>query len=186
MLVGALSEDREAFYGGILAPYLNSPDTFFVISSDFCHWQVQNSVLHYQNQHLFLIRGTRFSYTYYYPEPAPSVTPGIQLSRSKAPSAAHPIHESISRLDHEAIDLLTLPPSTATNAHGQFAQYLSRTKNTICGRHPIGVLLGALSSLEKSNNGIQPTVKWVRYEQSSQCHTIRDSSVSYASAYVRF
>jgi len=168
VLVGALSEDRETFYGGILAPYLNSPDTFFVISSDFCHW------------------GSRFSYTYYYPEPAPSVTPGIRLSRSTAPSAAHPIHESISRLDHEAIDLLTLPPSTATDAHDQFAQYLSRTKNTICGRHPIGVLLGALSSLEKSNNGIQPTVKWVRYEQSSQCRTIRDSSVSYASAYVRF
>jgi len=170
VLVGALSEDRESFYGGILAPYLDSPDTFFVISSDFCHW------------------GTRFSYTYYYPEPAPSATPAIRLSRSTVPSASHPIHESISRLDNEAIDLLTLPPLTATDAHSQFAQYLSRTKNTICGRHPIGVLLGALSSLEKSksNNGIQSTVKWVRYEQSSQCRTIRDSSVSYASAYVRF
>ena len=134
----------------------------------------------------FLIRGTRFSYTYYYPEPAPSISPAVRLSRSTVPSDAHPIHESIRRLDREAIDLLTLPPLTATDAHSQFAQYLSRTKNTICGRHPIGVLLGALSSLENSNNGIQSTVKWVRYEQSNQCHTIRDSSVSYASAYVRF
>lgn len=49
VLVGALTEDREAFYGGILAPYLNSPDTFFVISSDFCHWQVQKNVLHYSD-----------------------------------------------------------------------------------------------------------------------------------------
>jgi len=43
MLVGALSEDREAFYGNILAPYLQRPDTFFVISSDFCHWYVRQN-----------------------------------------------------------------------------------------------------------------------------------------------
>jgi len=130
-------------------------------------------------------RGTRFQYTFYYPEPAPSDAAGKTLSRANPPSAIHPIHASISRLDHEAMDLLTIPPSTAITAHSQFAKYLSRTKNTICGRHPIGVLLGALSDLEK-NNGIKPELSWVRYEQSSQCHSIRDSSVSYASAYVRF
>ncbi|KAF8168056.1 MEMO1 family [Crassisporium funariophilum] len=167
IVVGALSQKSEAFFGNILAPYLASDDTFFVISSDFCHW------------------GTRFSYTYYYPEPAPSEAPGIRLSRNTAPSTTYPIYESITRLDHEAMDLLTLPPSTATDAHAHFSEYLSRTKNTICGRHPIGVLIGALSSLENSNE-IKPTLKWVRYEQSSHCHTIRDSSVSYASAYIRF
>jgi predicted class III extradiol MEMO1 family dioxygenase len=83
------------------------------------------------------------------------------------------------------MDILTLPPSTATDAHSEFAKYLSRTKNTICGRHPIGVLFGALSALEK-DKGIKPELKWVRYEQSSHCHSIRDSSVSYASAYIRF
>ncbi|PPQ88657.1 hypothetical protein CVT25_010233 [Psilocybe cyanescens] len=167
IVVGAISEGIESTFGSLLAPYLASEDTLFVISSDFCHW------------------GTRFSYTYYYPEPAPSSAPGIRLSRSTSPSADFPIFQSISRLDHEAMDLLTLPPSTATTAHAEFAKYLARTKNTICGRHPIGVLFGAMSALEKSK-GITSELKWVRYEQSSHCHSIRDSSVSYASAYIRF
>lgn len=83
------------------------------------------------------------------------------------------------------MSILTAPPSTAEVAHVEFAKYLSRTKNTICGRHPIGVLLGALTFLEK-DRGIQSTIKWVRYEQSSACVNIRDSSVSYASAWVKF
>ncbi|KAH9486892.1 Protein MEMO1 [Psilocybe cubensis] len=150
IVVGAISESVEATFGSILAPYLASEDTLFVIS-----------------------------------KPAPSSASGLRLSRSTAPSADFPIFQSISRLDHEAMDLLTLPPSTATKAHSEFAKYLARTKNTICGRHPIGVLFGAMSALEKSK-GITSEVKWVRYEQSSHCHSIRDSSVSYASAYVRF
>uniref|UniRef100_A0A8H7YAI0 Uncharacterized protein n=1 Tax=Psilocybe cubensis TaxID=181762 RepID=A0A8H7YAI0_PSICU len=141
IVVGAISESVEATFGSILAPYLASEDTLFVISSDFCHW------------------GTRFSYTFYYPEPAPSSASGLRLSRSTAPSADFPIFQSISRLDHEAMDLLTLPPSTATKAHSEFAKYLARTKNTICGRHPIGVLFGAMSALEKSK-GITSEVKW--------------------------
>ncbi|KAF9069072.1 MEMO1 family [Rhodocollybia butyracea] len=167
IMVGAISRQSEVAYGQLLAPYLASEDTFCVVSSDFCHW------------------GTRFSYTYYYPEPKPSNESGIRLSQSVAPSDSHPIHESISRLDHEAMDILTLPPSIASTAHAEFAKYLSKTKNTICGRHPIGVLLGALTALEESNE-VHPTIEWVRYEQSSPCKTIRDSSVSYASAWVKF
>lgn len=132
-------------------------------------------------------RGTRFQYTYYYPKPPPSSTPAIRLSRTgPAPSSlsTHPIYKSISALDHEAMELLTLPPSKACQAHHEFADYLARTKNTICGRHPIGVLLGALSVLEK--DGRSAKLKWVRYEQSSECTNVKDSSVSYASAYVTF
>jgi len=80
--------------------------------------------------------------------------------------------------------ILTLPPSKASQVHLDFSEYLTRTKNTICGRHPIGVLLGALSELEKGDRSAE--IKWVRYEQSSECFNIRDSSVSYASAYVKF
>lgn len=167
IVVGGISKDDEAFFGELLAPFLAREDTFCVVSSDFCHW------------------GSRFSYTYYYPAPLPSEEPGVRLSRATLPSPTYRIFESISRLDHEAMELLTLPPSTATDAHAHFEDYLARTKNTICGRHPIGVLFGALTFLEKENS-IQPTVKWVRYEQSSACHTIKDSSVSYASAWVRF
>ncbi|KAF9056211.1 MEMO1 family [Panaeolus papilionaceus] len=167
IVVGAISKETEAAYGAILASYLASDDTFFIVSSDFCHW------------------GSRFSYTFYYPSASSAETAGIRLSRNNTPSDAFPIYQSISKLDHEAMDILTQPPSTAAQAHASFEKYLQRTKNTICGRHPIGVLLGALSKLEV-DKAISPVLKWVRYEQSSQCQTIQDSSVSYASAYIRF
>ena len=80
------------------------------------------------------------------------------------------------------MDLMTMPPQTARQSHVDFSEYLRVTKNTICGRHPIGVLLGALTVLQKQ--GRIPHLEWVRYEQSSQCRTVRDSSVSYASAYI--
>lgn len=67
--------------------------------------------------------------------------------------------------------------------HAQFADYLKRTRNTICGRHPIGVLLAALEAL---GGGEGQEIQFVRYEQSNQCANVNDSSVSYASAYVVF
>ncbi|CAL1695927.1 unnamed protein product [Somion occarium] len=167
ILVGAVNKEKEDAVGAILGPYLVEADTLFVISSDFCHW------------------GTRFQYTFYYPVPPPSSKPPIRLSRAERspPSLAqHPIHASISALDHEAMEILTMPPSNGSIAHHEFSDYLARTKNTICGRHPIGVLLGAIAALEKE--GRDAKLQWVRYEQSSKCTTINDSSVSYASAYI--
>ena len=38
ILVGAINKDKEEEYGKLLAPYLAREDTFFVVSSDFCHW----------------------------------------------------------------------------------------------------------------------------------------------------
>lgn len=38
ILVGAINYDKEVTYGKLLAPYLAREDTFFVVSSDFCHW----------------------------------------------------------------------------------------------------------------------------------------------------
>ncbi|KAI0793463.1 MEMO1 family [Abortiporus biennis] len=169
ILVGAINKDKENLFGSLLAPYFEREDTLCVVSSDFCHW------------------GTRFQYTLYYPHPAPSSTPAIRLSRSNTSPATldkHPIYESISELDHEAMELMTLPPATACAAHHDFSEYLSRTRNTICGRHPIGVLLGALTVLEKE--GKPAKLQWVRYEQSSKCKTLNDSSVSYASACITF
>jgi len=170
ILVGAIDKKKEETFGRILAPYLASKDTFFVISTDFCHW------------------GTRFSYSFYFSQSPSGPTTPIRLSRSSTSPhdlSTFPIHESISALDHEAMEHLTLPPSTAHQAHVLFADYLARTKNTICGRHPIGVLLGALAVLQEEH-AKSPHLQWVKYEQSSRCLTIKDSSVSYASAYVTF
>jgi predicted class III extradiol MEMO1 family dioxygenase len=110
----------------------------------------------------------------------------VRLSRTASPPAtlaAFPIHESISALDHEAMELLAMPPNNPASAHTYFADYLARTKNTICGRHPIGVLLGVLAA-RQDGGGATPKFAWVRYEQSSACVSAKDSSVSYASAYI--
>jgi MEMO1 family protein len=138
-------------------------------------------------------RGSRFRYTNYYPDPtvAPSAVHATQLTNSTKSSVyqSTPIHASISALDHEAIDILSIPTNTAVkDAHNAFATYLTKTKNTICGRHPIGVLLGALEYINSKYSDKRDTISmhWVRYEQSSQCISPRDSSVSYASAYVTF
>ncbi|KIM34077.1 hypothetical protein M408DRAFT_90130 [Serendipita vermifera MAFF 305830] len=178
ILVGSLGKEAEAAFGKRLAPYLDREDTFTVVSSDFCHW------------------GRRFSYTFYYPSPPPCE--GVKLSKSTPRSimsglSSFPIHKSITTLDNEAMDILTLPRGGSGDAaavHTDFAQYLERTKNTICGRHPIGVLLGALSLInqEKESGGLgkEVSLKWVKYDHSSECKTLDDSSVSYASAVVVF
>ncbi len=67
--------------------------------------------------------------------------------------------------------------------HSAFISYLKKYRNTICGRHPIGVLLGAIAALkQKSSNGINMQRKFLNYDQSNQCRSMRDSSVSYAAA----
>ncbi|KAE8700317.1 Protein MEMO1 [Hibiscus syriacus] len=47
ILVGSLSAENEATYGKLLAKYIDDPQNFFSVSSDFCHW------------------GSRFNYMFY-------------------------------------------------------------------------------------------------------------------------
>lgn len=136
IVVGALSPEMEAEYGKLLAPYLEDPNNFFIISSDFCHW------------------GSRFNYVYYH--------------RAKGK-----IHESIEWLDKEGMKLIESGDPKA------FTGYLSKYGNTICGRHSIGVFLNALSHTKLAHD-----IKFTAYDQSHQCLTEYDSSVSYASAII--
>lgn len=48
ILVGAVSAENEAMYGQILAKYVDDPNNFFSISSDFCHWGSRYVLLHIQ------------------------------------------------------------------------------------------------------------------------------------------
>ncbi len=66
--------------------------------------------------------------------------------------------------------------------HEAFTQYLRKYGNTICGRNPIGVLLGAIAAMREKSNGMRMSLKFLNYDQSSQCKNMRDSSVSYAAA----
>lgn len=67
-----------------------------------------------------------------------------------------------------------------TGKHDTFTQELKTTGNTVCGRHPIGVVMAGLEKLEVEGKG---KFKFVRYERSSDPEDYTDSSVSYASAY---
>ncbi|KAA8525522.1 hypothetical protein F0562_007377 [Nyssa sinensis] len=134
ILVGALNAENEAMYGRMLAKYVDDPNNFFSVSSDFCHW------------------GSRFNYVHY----------------DKKHGA---IHKSIEALDRMGMEIIE------TGDPDAFKQYLSEFDNTICGRHPISVFLHMLR-----NCSAKIKIKFLRYEQSSQCKTTRESSVSYASA----
>lgn len=141
IVVGSLSEERERSFGKILSSWLGDGETFFIISSDFCHW------------------GTRFRYT--------------RIDRQ-----SQYIYQSIERLDHEGMDAIE------SGDHSAYCSYQARTENTVCGRHPIGVLMSALSYCSR-HSGRTFTTRFVRYEQSSRCVSMSDSSVSYASALVQ-
>ncbi|KAI5237169.1 UPF0103-domain-containing protein [Aureobasidium subglaciale] len=150
IMVGNTSASTEKQFGELLAPYLRDPSNAFVISSDFAHW------------------GLRFRYTYYQPS---SGDPVDLSARSKAPRDP-PIHESIKEVDFQCID------ACETGDHKAWLDTLADTGNTVCGRHPIGIIMAAMEALNSPAR-----FKFVRYERSSECTKVEDSSVSYASAF---
>ncbi|KRY75374.1 Protein MEMO1, partial [Trichinella pseudospiralis] len=83
------------------------------------------------------------------------------------------IHSSIERLDREGMKIIESLDSAAFN------DYLKRTGNTICGRHPISVLLQATEHLHEINNH-RADFRFLHYSQSNHCRSMHDSSVSYA------
>lgn len=127
-----------------------------------------NSIVH---------RGTRFRYTYY-TETDDDNHP-IQLSKTNEKQISRPIYESIQELDQRGIDTLE------ALSFAEFQTYLSKTRNTICGRHPIAVLMAALEVIREKKEFSNQTLKCIKYDQSSQCERFKDSSVSYASIYVQ-
>ncbi|KAG1660012.1 hypothetical protein FOA52_009832 [Chlamydomonas sp. UWO 241] len=84
-----------------------------------------------------------------------------------------PIWKSIQWLDEEGIKAIE------TGEPAPFADYLAVHRNTICGRHPIGVLLNMLKHAKARHS-----VQFKKYDQSSKCEGPGDSSVSYAAAVV--
>ncbi|XP_072401888.1 protein MEMO1 [Diabrotica undecimpunctata] len=86
------------------------------------------------------------------------------------------IYQSIEGLDRVGMSIIeNLNPTEFTN-------YLRKYGNTICGRHPIGILLQAIQELLRNDSSQRASLKFLKYAQSSQCRNMNDSSVSYASA----
>jgi len=99
--------------------------------------------------------GERFSYTYYDPKDGE-------------------IWRSIEALDRKGMALIEALEPT------DFKSYLNEYDNTICGRHPISVLLNIIKHVGPAKFNL----KFTQYAQSSKCKKRADSSVSYASASV--
>ncbi|KAI8950583.1 MEMO1 family [Xylaria longipes] len=158
ILIGDNKGPEEKQVGALLAPYLRDPENVFVVSSDFCHW------------------GDRFSYTVY--APGGDVDNLTALTYKTRKPTDPPIHESIKLLDQLAIDAI------AGGHHDDFVNNLKKTKNTVCGWHPIGVTMAALEVLaQDSSDADKYKFKFVQYQRSSLVEVFSDSSVSYASAY---
>jgi predicted class III extradiol MEMO1 family dioxygenase len=155
IMVGNTDAAAEAHYGSLLAPYLSDPSNIFVISSDFCHW------------------GSRFRYTYYQP---PEDSAAVNLKSNSRIAPDYPIHESIAAVDKESMD------AVESGSHRDFLAQLRETGNTVCGRHPIGLFMAAVEQAEGLSDG-RGQFKFLRYERSSLVEGVRDSSVSYASAF---
>ncbi|KAJ2079459.1 hypothetical protein H4R24_003757 [Coemansia sp. RSA 988] len=159
ILVGNLRFGKEQQYGKLLAPYLADKQNLFVISSDFCHW------------------GSRFGYTLYKES---ENSRAVMLSRRSDRPTGIPVWQSIERLDFAGMEAITHID------HARFKQYLDETENTICGRHPIGVLLAAVNVLYPvgEQGSESPRLRFVKYDQSNKVQSASGSSVSYASAYL--
>ncbi|EME88402.1 uncharacterized protein MYCFIDRAFT_86111 [Pseudocercospora fijiensis CIRAD86] len=156
IMVGNTSASTERALGQILAPYLADPANVFVVSSDFAHW------------------GLRFRYTYY----RPSTGSALHLSSSAKSPQSPPIHESIKTVDFECMG------ACESGSHSKWLSTLEETGNTVCGRHPIGVIMAAIEQVRKDSGEQHAGLfKFVRYERSSEVKRIGDSSVSYASAF---
>jgi hypothetical protein len=69
-----------------------------------------------------------------------------------------------------------------TGKVGKFLEAIDKTGNTVCGRHPIGVVMVALEELAANGNK-EGKFHFVRYERSSDVEDVLDSSVSYVSAF---
>lgn len=195
IMVGAVARDVEKTFGVVLAPYLADPENAFVVSTDFCHWYVLIFLIFFLLPrfnffiYIYIYRGTRFDYTHYYPvlpAPASAVFPThLKLGPRVAPPRGGPaIWESIAALDKQGMVAVT------SASHDTFVDYLAKTRNTVCGRHPIGVVMAAIEAVAQEEEGegeeegkAVAAFRWVRYEQSSEVVDVRESSVSYAAAY---
>ncbi|KAK0648849.1 MEMO1 family [Cercophora newfieldiana] len=169
ILVGEGSAEQEKSVGQMLAPYLKDPQNAFIVSSDFCHW------------------GSRFSYRPQYTNGAvrnlDSRGSGGDLGVNpevleKEAGAQPPIHEVIRVLDEMAMD------AVKTGDHSTFYKTVQETENTVCGRHPIGVVVAGLGVL--ASEGLESgkgKFNFVQYQRSNLVKRTSDFSVSYASAY---
>jgi AmmeMemoRadiSam system protein B len=158
ILIGDNDRDEEKTVGQVLVPYLKDEENAFIISSDFCHW------------------GAHFQYMVY--SPASDPTQLVNLRRGDKAPVGPPIHETIKLLDEAAME------AVKSGNHDAFVDNLKVTKNTVCGRHPIGVAMAALELLSREvADETKCRFHITQYQRSNLVEKPSDFSVSYVSAY---
>ncbi|OAL31646.1 hypothetical protein AYO20_08189 [Fonsecaea nubica] len=197
IMVGGTNAATEAALGKMLAPYIADESNAFVISSDFCHWGSRFGYTYYLPDApspalspLTLPNGVRGESTTAKESvnedvhKMPTLGLGHNLgSRNPVPKDGPQIFESIAHADRACMCAI------ASGEHSEFLRVLKETGNTVCGRHPIGVFMAGLEEVERleREKGGEPgdhrRFRFMRYERSSDAETVRDSSVSYVSAF---
>ena len=84
------------------------------------------------------------------------------------------IWESTKDLDQQALDIISEMNSE------KLAQYFQKTRNTICGRNPITVVLSIIEKYKSKHTDKKISFDTVGYSQSNKAKSMHDSSVSYA------
>jgi Memo-like protein len=185
----AVCHCREAEYGRALAPYLEDPSNLFIISSDFCHWGDRFTFTFYDEHHVrrpwpcaACLDVCAHSARHHRHE-----VRGVQrecpladwLAYAGADPQVHRVAGSCRHGHHRVGELATLLSTAAhddgdrePDAYGvvlrnmqgnpdNFTRYLQQFGNTICGRHPIGVLLQVQSACAAGVLfNLMPAVRW--------------------------
>ncbi|KAK7404050.1 hypothetical protein QQX98_010171 [Neonectria punicea] len=159
LLIGSTDGGDEKAIGRALLPYIMDEANAFIISSDFCHWGDRN-----------------FSYSVY--SPTGSLSDLVKLRHWQPKPWGLPIHETIRAVDEAAMD------AVKSGNHAAFLDSLQQTRNTVCGRHPIGVMMAALELLsEEPEYEGKGRFNIIQYQRSTLVDEPDDFSVSYVSAY---
>jgi AmmeMemoRadiSam system protein B len=221
ILVGNTNRQAEKMFGSILLPYLKDPQNAFIVSSDFCHWGGRFSYRAYfsvsaahrrieaEKRRIEAEERRRLrkeagetdeedeeEIAIEEKEPVKLVSKDgtepwpILVSAKGEPRCEGDMeyHESIKILDDQAIAAIE------TGVHDNLLNNLAETGNTVCGRHPIGVMMAALEEWRKERvpaeaesltdgDGSRGLFKFVRYDRSCEATGHNDTSVSYVSAY---
>lgn len=151
---------KEANYGELFAPYLQDPSNAFIVSSDFCHWSFSS-----------------FDYAPY--SQNSDLNDWVHLYPGDKTPKGPPIHETIKLFDQHAMD------TVEKGSHAAFCESVKLTGNTICGKHPIGVMLAALEAHASSSQDKDSKIgfKILQYDRSGLVTSTDGHSVSYVSAY---
>jgi len=84
------------------------------------------------------------------------------------------IWESTKDLDKQALDIIHEMNSAKLD------EYFKKTRNTICGRNPITIVLSIIENYKKNHGDKKISFDTVGYSQSNQPKSMYESSVSYA------